>query len=120
MVTCAIDLGKFNSVCCFFDPTTQKHQFETIATKRAHIEHLLTARPDIDLVVMEACGPSGWINDICQEKQVKTLVCSTNEEAWNWKATKRKTDRDDALKLAGHRRTLRGGQVRFSVFKLLD
>ena len=100
MVTCAIDLGKFNSVCCFFDPTTQKHKFETIATKRSHIEHLLVSRPDIDLIVMEACGPSGWINDICQEKQVKTLVCSTNEEAWNWKATKRKTDRDDALKLA--------------------
>ena len=56
MVTCAIDLGKFNSVCCFFDPATQKHRFETIATKRSHIEDLLVSRPDIDLVVMEACG----------------------------------------------------------------
>jgi transposase len=54
----------------------------------------------VDLVVMEACGPSGWINGICQERRVKTLVYSTNEEAWSWKATKRKTDRDDALKLA--------------------
>ena len=100
MVTCAIDLGKFKSVCCFFDTTTQDHQYETIETKRSHIENLLKTRPDIDLVVMEACGPSGWINDICEEKGVKTLVCSTNEEAWSWKATKRKTDRDDALKLA--------------------
>ena len=100
MVTCAIDLGKFNSVCCFFDSATQKYQFETIATKRSHIEHLLASRPDIDLLVMEACGPSGWINDICLEKQVNTFVCSTNEEAWSWKAIKRKTDRDDALRLA--------------------
>lgn len=68
MVTCAIDLGKFKSVCCFFDPDTQKHQFETIATKRSHIENLLTSRTDINLVVMEACGPSGWINDIREEK----------------------------------------------------
>ncbi len=54
----------------------------------------------IDLVVMEACGPSGWISDLCQEHGLKTLVCSTNEEAWRWRNVKRKTDKDDALKLA--------------------
>jgi hypothetical protein len=64
MMTCDIDLGKFYSVCCFFDPATEKNQFETIATKRSHIERLLKSRPDTDLVVMAACGPSGWINDI--------------------------------------------------------
>jgi transposase len=31
---------------------------------------------------------------------LKTLVCSTNEEAWRWHNVKRKTDKDDALKLA--------------------
>jgi transposase len=54
----------------------------------------------IDLVVMEACGPSGWLHDLCEELGLKTLVCSTNEEAWRWKNVKRKTDKDDALKLA--------------------
>jgi transposase len=54
MVTHAINLGKFNSVCCFFDPATQKHQFETIATICSHIKHLLASRPDIELIVMEA------------------------------------------------------------------
>ena len=49
---------------------------------------------------MEACGPSGWINDLCLELGLKTLVCSTNDEAWRWKNVKRKTDKDDALKLA--------------------
>ena len=31
---------------------------------------------------------------------LKTLVCSTNDAAWEWKNVKRKTDKDDALKLA--------------------
>lgn len=99
MMTLAIDLGKFTSVACFFNTTTQEHHFETIPTQKLAIEQLL-ATPGIDQVVMEACGPSGWIHDICQEKKLPTIVCSTNEEAWAWKNTKRKTDRDDALKLA--------------------
>ena len=99
MMTLAIDLGKFTSVACFFDTETQKYRFETIRTKTNHVEHLLGTEP-VDLVVMEACGPSGWIHDICVEKQLKTVVCSTNEEAWSWKNVKRKTDRDDALRLA--------------------
>jgi transposase len=49
---------------------------------------------------MEACGPAGWITDLCAEVKLRTLVCSTNEEAWKWTNVKRKTDRDDALKLA--------------------
>jgi transposase len=55
---------------------------------------------EADLVVMEACGPSGWIHDLCRERGKQTVVCSTNEEAWQWKNVKRKTDKDDALKLA--------------------
>ena len=49
---------------------------------------------------MEACGPSGWINDLAISHGLKTLVCSTNEDAWKWSNVKRKTDKDDALKLA--------------------
>jgi transposase len=49
---------------------------------------------------MEACGPSGWINDLAQSFGLKTIVCSTNEDAWRWSNVKRKTDKDDALKLA--------------------
>lgn len=99
MMILAMDLGKFNTVCCFYSSTTRKYRFETIRTRRNHVEHLLSLE-NIDLVVMEACGPSGWINDLCREKELKTIVCSTNDEAWQWKNTKRKTDRDDALKLA--------------------
>jgi len=95
----AIDLGKFNSMCCFFDTDTQEYRFQAVATNRRYLTAVLTNHK-IDLVVMEACGPSGWISDLCQEHKIKTLVCSTNEEAWRWKNTKRKTDKDDALKLA--------------------
>jgi transposase len=95
----AIDLGKFNSMCCFFDTETQQYRFQVAATTRAYLSSLL-ANHKIDLVVMEACGPSGWISDLCQEYEIEAFVCSTNEEAWRWNNVKRKTDKDDALKLA--------------------
>ena len=99
MIILAIDLGKFNSMCCFFNTATQEHRFQAAATTRSYLTAVLT-RHEIDLVVMEACGPCGWIADLCRELGIKTLVCSTNEEAWRWRNVKRKTDRDDALKLA--------------------
>ena len=95
----AIDLGKYNSMCCFFDTDTQKYEFLNAATTREYLTSVFKNHK-IDLVVMEACGPSGWINDLCEELGLETLVCSTNEEAWRWNNVKRKTDKDDALKLA--------------------
>ncbi|MEQ1906160.1 MAG: transposase [Pirellulaceae bacterium] len=95
----ALDLGKFNTMCCFFDTITRKYEFLTAATERNYLTAVFTKHP-IDLVVMEACGPSGWINDLAVSLGLKTLVCSTNEDAWKWSNVKRKTDRDDALKLA--------------------
>lgn len=99
MMICALDLGKFKTVACLFDTQTQKYRFETILTKQSHVKHLLDSN-QIDLLVMEACGPSGWIHDMTHERKLKTIVCSTNDEAWSWKNVKRKTDRDDALRLA--------------------
>ena len=49
---------------------------------------------------MEACGPSGWVSDLCDELSLEIIVCSTHEDAWMFKNVKRKTDKDDALKLA--------------------
>lgn len=95
----ALDLGKFNSVCCFFDPNSRKPKFITSPTTREHLENIFKDC-DADLVVMESCGPSGWINDLARTCGHNTLVCSTNEEAWRWSNVKRKTDKDDAFKLA--------------------
>ena len=52
------------------------------------------------LVVIEACGIAAWVHDLCRELGFEILVCNPNQEAWRWKNVKRKTDRDDALKLA--------------------
>jgi len=95
----ALDLGKFNTMCCFFDTRTRKRLFLLAATERNYLTTVFK-KHKIDLVVMEACGPSGWINDLAVGLGLKTLVCSTNEDAWKWSNVKRKTDKDDALKLA--------------------
>ena len=63
----AIDLGKFSSMCCFFDTNTQEYRFQAVATNRRYLTAVLTNHK-IDLVVMEACGPSGWISDLCQDQ----------------------------------------------------
>jgi transposase len=95
----ALDLGKFNTMCCFFDSKTRKHQFLSATTDRQYLATVMK-KHKIDLVVMEACGPSSWVNDLAESHGLKTLVCSTNEDAWRWSNVKRKTDKDDALKLA--------------------
>ena len=95
----SLDLGKFKSVCCVFDTKTRKFEFLTVATERGYLTTVFKTYK-VDLVVMEACGPSGWINDLAVSLGHKTLVCSTNEDAWKWSNVKRKTDKDDALKLA--------------------
>jgi transposase len=99
MIILALDLGKFNTMCCIYNSETHKHQFINAATERNYLTTLFN-KTKCDLVVMEACGPSGWINDLAVSLGHKTLVCSTNEDAWKWFNVKRKTDKDDALKLA--------------------
>ena len=99
MIILALDLGKFNTMCCIYNSRTRKHEFINAATERNYLTTLLK-KTKCDLVVMEACGPSGWINDLAISLGQKTLVCSTNEDAWKWSNVKRKTDKDDALKLA--------------------
>ncbi len=34
MIILAIDLGKFNSMCCFFDTATQGHRFQAAHASR--------------------------------------------------------------------------------------
>ena len=55
----AIDLGKFNSMVCFYDTTTQEHSFARATTAKGYFRSLLENH-QVDLVVVEACGPSGW------------------------------------------------------------
>jgi transposase len=43
---------------------------------------------------------AGWVHDLCAELGVRCLVANTASEAWKFKHLKRKTDKDDALRLA--------------------
>ena len=72
MLILAIDLGKYNSMCCFYDTNTQKAEFQKAATTRRYLTTVFKMR-EVGLVVMEACGPSGWIHDLCQELGLKNL-----------------------------------------------
>jgi transposase len=95
----AIDLGKFKSVACRYDPATSDHAFETIATTPSAVHDLLVeAAPQ--MLVIEACSVCGWIHDLAESLSIEVRVANTLGEAWRWKRVKRKTDRDDALKLA--------------------
>jgi len=100
----AVDLGKFNSVLCRFDPATAAHSFVTLTTDCESITRELEKVPAADrastLVVFETCEISGWVHDLVKPMGFKIAVANPATEAWRWTKVKRKTDKDDALKLA--------------------
>jgi transposase len=95
----ALDLGKYKSVACLYDRATADARFEALDTTRHDLRRLFERhRPA--LVVLEACALAGWVHDLCAELALPCKVANTAGEAWKFKHTKRKTDRDDALRLA--------------------
>ena len=95
----AIDLGKYKSVACSYDPATAQARYETLTTSRPELTRLI-ARHRPARVAIEACALAGWVSDLCAELGVPCQVANTASEAWKFKHSKRKTDRDDALRLA--------------------
>jgi transposase len=94
----AIDLGKYKCVACLYR-SADDQRFTTFATSRAELTRLMEQhRPRV--ILIEACLLAGWVRDLCAEKGVRCLVANTSSEAWKFKHLKRKTDRDDALRLA--------------------
>jgi len=98
-VILAIDLGRYNSVLCWYNPETHAAEYRTVRSTPDELRQALTQRP-VSRVVFEACSQAGWVHDLCEESGLPMTVASTNGEAWQWKRVKKKTDRDDALKLA--------------------
>ena len=99
MFILAIDLGKNKSVACSYDASTGEHGFWRIETVPDELQFLLDkVRPD--RVVIEVCNQAGWVGDQVRAAGIELQVANTNGEAWRWQNVKRKTDRDDALKLA--------------------
>ena len=95
----AIDLGKYKSVACAHDPTSGEIRFATFETTRGELRRLIDKEQPA-VIVIEACLLAGWVHDLCGELGVRCLVANTASEAWKFKHLKRKTDKDDALRLA--------------------
>jgi transposase len=94
----AIDLGKYKSVACLYR-SADDTRFTTFPTSRAELARLIDRhRPDV--ILIEACLLAGWVRDLCAERGVPCLVANTSSEAWKFNHLQRKTDRDDALRLA--------------------
>ncbi|HTV48069.1 MAG TPA: transposase [Phycisphaerae bacterium] len=95
----AMDLGQGKSVCCDYQRDGRRQEFVTIDTKPGALHDLIVER-NPGLVVIEICPIAGWIRDLCEALGVKLIVANTSDEPWQWRKLKRKTDKDDALKLA--------------------
>lgn len=95
----AIDMGKFKSVACDYVSDTAQHEFESLATDPGAFHDLIVQRQP-EVVVIEICPAAGWVKDLCDALGQRLVVANTSEEPWRWKNVKRKSDRDDALRLA--------------------
>lgn len=94
----SIDLGKRTSVTCEYINGV-KPKYGKVCTTPAAIEQLFTQlKPD--RVVIEIGPSAGWVHDIALKLNIEIQVANVNHEAWRWQNVKRKTDRDDARKLA--------------------
>jgi transposase len=100
----AIDLGKFNSVACAYERDTHAHRFVSAPTTPQSMHDLLAAHqtsdPSRTLLVVETCDVAGWVHDLAVALGISVAVANPAHEAWRWTRVKRKTDKDDALKLA--------------------
>lgn len=86
-------------MACWFDTETNQSQYETIPTVVFAIEQLLQEMQP-NKVVIETGTMSGWVYDLCKGDGVEVNVANPSSEARQWRNVKRKTDQDDALKLA--------------------
>lgn len=95
----AIDLGKSKSVACIYVTVCAESRFCRCETTPARLHELIVkVRPD--RIVIEVCSAAGWVADLVEAAGVELQVANTSAPAWRWTNTKRKTDRDDALRLA--------------------
>lgn len=95
----AIDLGQSKSVSCEFDTDSGEYRFKTFDTTGPVVRKLFE-KSQADQVVIEICPLAAMVYDIGRELGMSVLVADPTQDAWRWRNVKRKTDRDDALKLA--------------------
>ncbi len=95
----AIDLGRYKSVACVYARATRAHTFRTVDTTPDDLARVLAEHPGA-VVVIEACSNAGWVHDRAVAAGHTVKVANTTGEAWTFTRLKRKTDHDDAKRLA--------------------
>ena len=100
----SVDLWKFKTILCVKDVATRTHRFFTVESSAAAIGQAVgphvSSEASQTLVVFETCDTCGWVHDELVGLGVKMTIVNANDERWRWQRVKRKTDQDDALKLA--------------------
>ena len=95
----AIDLGRYQSVACVYHRVSRDHSFHAFDTTPADLDRLLARHPG-GLVVVEACANAGWVHDRAVAAGHRVKVANTAAESRKFTHLTRKTDRDDAKRLA--------------------
>lgn len=99
MLILAIDLGMSKSVSCLLDTANGEYSFQVVRTASEEFRRRF-AKDRPDLVVVESGSLAALVHDVASEVGVRIVVADTLQDAWRWRNVKRKTDQDDALKLA--------------------
>ena len=98
MMILAIDLAKARSLFCWHDVVKGSHRMKTIpSTPQAFHDALLEEK--VERVIIEVCDMAGWIKDLCDSLQIPIQIANGNTQGWRWRNVKKKTDKDDVLKL---------------------
>jgi transposase len=94
----AIDLGKFNSLFCWYDEAERKYVSRKALSTPGAFHDLLLMR-EVDRVVIEVCDMAGGGVDLCQTMSIPIQIVNPNGGGGRWRDVKKKTDREDAKKL---------------------
>lgn len=65
VIILSLDLGRYNSVACWYDPGTRVVEFHSIQTTPEEVPFVLTREP-VSSEVFEACSQAGWVHDLCE------------------------------------------------------
>jgi transposase len=95
----SLDLGQSKTAVCMLHTHDNRATHLTRPTTRQAMHDLLAEHAP-DRVVMEIGPTAGWVCDLARVMDIEVQVANPNHEAWRWRATKHKSDRIDALKLA--------------------
>ena len=98
MLILGLDLGQSKSAWAQMDTATNEYKEGWVTMEDAALLRLLE-RCHPQQLVIESGPLAARVHDLARAHGIAVLVADTTAEAWCWRNVKRKTDRDDALKL---------------------